>query len=380
MNSIPGRICLLMIIDQAQLGGGQRQLFWLAKYLNPQKFKVVVICGGKGYLTQALESEGIEYLTFPQKLGLRDFLKLRQSIRKMKPGVVHTHGTVAGVCGRLASLRMTRPKLVHTLHGIHYLHYPGSFKKVVGIWSEKILSWFTDKIVCVSEADRRKGLSQKLFPAEKTVVIANAVPPLPPQDCHHLAKIREELGVTKENLLVGTVGRLHRQKGLIYFLLAARLLSEKLPQVKYLIVGDGPQREFLVKQARNLGLKDRILFFGPTENVNQLLRIFDILVLPSLWEGMPLILLEGMQAGQAIVASRIEGVIEIITDQESGYLFTAGQPEELAQAILVLANDPQKRKSLGEGAFRRAQDFSLVEMVRTYQELYLNLIRDQTRP
>ena len=376
MASNNHKIRLLLIIDDANLGGGQKHLFWLAKYLDRQKCEITAICGGTGYLTQQLRAVGITFTTFPSKIGPRDILRLRRIIRKTRPDVVHTHGTIAGVWGRLATLRMGGPKLVHTLHGIHYLHYPRSLKKLVGVWTERILSLFTAKVICVSRADRNQGLARGLFPREKTVVIHNAVEKISRPSYQELARLRQELGFSSENLIIGSVGRLRREKGPIYLLEAAHLLRRELPQARFVFVGEGPLAEFLKSRTKELGLEEQVLFLGAREDVPLLLYLLDILVLSSLWEGLPLIILEALQAGRTIIASRIESLEEIITDQREGVFFSIGSAEELAQKIRELAHDPPKRKVLGDHASRRAADFDLEEMIEKYEALYLSVFNE----
>ncbi len=373
------RIRLLLIIDEAKLGGGQKHVLWLAKYLPQEKFETTVICGGSGYLTEKLEKEGIECVVLPGKISSRDILRLRKEMKRIKPAIVHTHGTVAGVWGRLAALKFRKPKFVHTLHGIHYLHFPGSLKKVVGIRSERILCKFTERIVCVSEADRKRGLSNRLFPADKTTVIRNGVEEINVNSCTGAAQLRQELGLSPDDIVIGSVGRLRREKGHIYLLAAVSLMKEELPQAKFIIVGEGSLEKFLRQKTQELGLDDRILFLGSREDVPALLQIFDILVLPSLWEGLPLIILEAMQAGKAIVASKIDSLEEIITDQKEGLLFPVGSAEDLAGILRELAGNPQKRKLLGENARRKAEDFLLTKMIKNYEELYLNLVSKNRR-
>ncbi|MCI0532306.1 MAG: glycosyltransferase, partial [candidate division Zixibacteria bacterium] len=299
------KIRLALIIDEAKIGGGQKHLFWLAKYLGRERFEITVLCGGEGFLTENLKREGISYFALPGKLNFRSVWKLRKLIKELKPHIVHTHGTVAGVWGRLAALKFRRPKLVHTLHGIHYLNFPGSLKFVLGVWSEKFLSSFTDMTICVSESDLKKGREHKLFQAKKSTVIRNGIEAVQADRTFDASRKRRELGLAEDNFVVGSIGRLDIAKGYTYLLAAASLLKEGLPRARFVIAGDGPLKNFLQAQQSKLGLNDTVIFLGTRLDAPELLQIFDVLVLPSLWEGMPLILLEGMQAGKAIVASDI---------------------------------------------------------------------------
>jgi glycosyltransferase involved in cell wall biosynthesis len=281
---------------------------------------------------------------------------------------------VAGVWGRLAALKFRKPKLVHTLHGIHYLNFPGSLKFLLGVWSEKFLSSFTEMTICVSESDLKKGREHKLFKAKKSTVIRNGIEAVQAERMFDASRKSRELGLAEGDFVVGSIGRLDIAKGYTYLLAAASLLKERLPQARFVIAGDGPLKIFLQAQQSKLGLNGTVMFLGTRRDAPELLQIFDVLVLPSLWEGMPLVVLEGMQAGKAIVASDIDAVKELIDDQKEGVLFPARNHEALASAIESLAHDSRKRMQLGENARKKmSAEFSLPKMIENHENIYLSV-------
>jgi glycosyltransferase involved in cell wall biosynthesis len=373
MPNQQSKIKILQVIDEAGIGGGQKHLYWLAKYLDKKIFELIVVCGGEGCLSRQLSVLGIDCISLPKRLGLSMFWKLRRAVKRVCPDIVHTHGTTAGVWGRLAAWKISRPYLVHSLHGIHYLNYPGSLRKFLGIISEKLLSRFTERIICVSESDQKQGLAYKLFSPKQAKVIHNGVETKDSVEESKVRQVKEELKLDGNQIVVGTVGRLKREKGHIYLLAAAYLLKESLPQARFVIVGDGPLKDFLLAQTSKLQLEERVLFVGAREDVAALIQTFDIFVLPSLWEAFGMVLIEAMSQAKPVIATKVGGIVEIVEDQVNGLLIPARDPNKLAESILFLSENPNKRTHLGRKARLRSEDFSLDRMITGYQWLYLSL-------
>ena len=180
------------------------------------------------------------------------------------------------------------------------------------------------------------------------------------------------LGAISAQPIVGTVARLHRQKGLTYFVKAAKELSKTYPNVKVMIVGGGPQRHKLERLNKSLGLLDTLQFMGERKDAVRLLSTFDVFVLPSLWEGLPYALIEAGALGLAVVASDIDGNREIIRDGETGVLVPPRDSDALAASIIRLLSDEDTRNRIGENLKESiVPRYTLARMVQHTQELYL---------
>jgi glycosyltransferase involved in cell wall biosynthesis len=175
------------------------------------------------------------------------------------------------------------------------------------------------------------------------------------------------------------VGRLTIQKGHTYLLDAVKILSSKYPNTNFLFAGDGPLHEELQKKAENLGVSDSIQFLGVRNDVERLLLAADIFVQPSVWEGLSLALLEALMAGLPVIASRVEGVVDVVVDGESALLVPAKDPVALAEAIDKLIKEPEFRKQLAiQGQNRFLERYSVDRMSRSYEELILNQLANAT--
>lgn len=371
-------IKVLEMIDKSSLGGGQIHLLSLAKGLDRERFDVSVCSQGKGALTEELRILGIKH--FPVGFRKRNW---RQNVReiasvvgKQNPDLLHTHGGVAGLYGRWAARKSRMPIIVHTLHGIHYLHYRNILFKRIYITLERYFSRFTDALIFVSEADRKSGQKHKLSAEKKMVTLKNGIEFDLYQQMEENAKQEKikELGLEEFRPVIGSVARLHRQKGLTYLVRAARDISQVFPAVKIVVVGGGPLRKKLAAEARRLGVENRLSFVGERRDIPQILSVFDVFVLSSLWEGLPYVLMEAAALAKPVVATDVEGVREIIKPGKTGLLVPPKNPEDLARAVITLLQDPDHASTLGMNLKKEASgQFGLDRMLAEMESLYLKL-------
>jgi len=324
-------INVLEMIDSSMVGGGQKHLYSLVQGLDKTKFNISVVVSDDGPLFKKLLSDGIRVFRTDIRKNFNPFtiLRLYKILKTNKIDVIHTHGTVAGVWGRLAASLARTPVIIYTLHGIHYLNSHNRIFKQIFILIDQILSKFSDKIICVATSDQEKGYKFKLFEKGKSIVIYNGVDPdffKPTGDS--LAK-RREFNIKPESPVVGIVARLHIQKGYHYFFKAINLVKKSYPDIRALVIGDGPQLEELRERVQQLELNDNIIFTGTRDDIPELLNMMDVFVLSSLWEGMPLTALEAMSCKKPIVVTEVDGVSEALTDGETGILVPPKNPEAL---------------------------------------------------
>lgn len=366
------------MIDKPSLGGGQAALLSLASHLDRERFEVFVGANERGPLADEACNLGLGYLPLPfgKKPGLSAVRKISRALRDSGIEILHTHGGVAGLFGRLAAGRKHRPVVVHTLHGIHYLHYRNKLLRFLYVRLERYLSRRTDAVIFVSEADFQAGRRYSLAPAAKSVLIKNGIDLSRFRETESLEKATKELRwkLKLEPPIVGTVARLHRQKGIIFLLRAAAEIHRSAPQAKIVVVGGGPQEQSLRKNAQELGLDRFFIMLGERTDARELLSLFDVFVLPSLWEGLPLVVLEAAAWGKPMVATDIDGVREVLRNGETGLLVPPANPAKLAQAVLRLLENKNYASGLGERARTTIPPrFQLSAMVEQTQTLYLKL-------
>lgn len=381
---------VLFVITYGGWGGAQRYVFDLATNLDPNRFNVEVAAGREdaGELVDRLAGAGIKtHLLRHLKRGLSpianglSLFELARIIKKSSPDIVHLNSTNAGIIGSLAAYlyklntKDQKLKTIFTAHGFRF-NEPGAVKKIVFIALEKSASRFRDHIICVSEADRASSIKNKIAPVEKLTVIRNAIAdfkPLPRDSAR--AELFPDL--PKEELLVGTIAQHYPAKGLSYLVEAAALLKKEnaFPKMRFAIIGDGPEKENLGSRIKNHGLTNNFFLLPYRKNGAKYISAFDIVVSPSLKEGLPYLLLEASLAGCAIAATSVGGVPEIIRDGQTGLLLEPANPQAMARAILKLTESAETRKTLGENARAFAsKKFRFNEMLRGTEEIYENLL------
>lgn len=374
------RVRVLQMIDKPSLGGGQKAVVLLASGLDSAKFDVSVCAPGGGPLAEELARLGIRLL--PASFGRRHWREsirgLRRLLTQKSVDILHTHGGVAGFFGRWAASQAKTDVVIHTLHGIHYLHYRNPLLRRVFIRLERDFSRLTDKVVLVSEGDRESARKFRLAPESKLVLIKNGIDLRGLSTAEDGARERLKLGLDGAGPVVGTVSRLHRQKGVVYLIRAAARLRDAFPGLKVVCAGGGPLRTSMEKETRKLGLQDTVIFLGETSEALNLISALDVFVLPSLWEGLPFVLIEAAALKKPMVATNVEGNREVIADGETGLLVPARNPAALAEAVLRLIHDRGLASNLA-GAARELipPRYSLSRMLRETEELYLAAWREK---
>jgi glycosyltransferase involved in cell wall biosynthesis len=376
------KIKVLQMIDRPSLGGGQTALLLLAENLDRGLFDVAVASAAGGPLVDRAEERGLWHLGVPleKKIALRSVGKIAAILEENNVDIVHTHGGYAGLYGRWAARRCRTPVIVHTLHGIHYLRYRNPAVRQLFMNLERRCSRFTDRLILVSHADLGRAIKHRLAPQDRMVVILNGIA-LPESLSAESREIkRRELNLEPGRPVVGTVARLHRQKGILYLLHAAPMIMERFPEARIVVVGDGPLGRRLRRRARALGLGDRVLFLGARTDAREVMALFDIFVLPSLWEGLPLVLVEAAALGKPIVSTAVDGANEVIDDGKTGVLVPPRAPHAIAEAVIALLADRTKASRLAERAKAVIPArFPLQRMIEQTQTLYLKLYAQKTQ-
>jgi glycosyltransferase involved in cell wall biosynthesis len=373
------KIRVLEMIDQPFLGGGQINLISLARSLDKEKFEVFACSRDGGPLVEEFEKIDIQHFPVPfsKRMGRKIVQKISPILTNKKIDILHTHGGIAGFYGRWAARKCRTPVIVHTLHGIHYLHYRNFLLKRFFILLERYFSRFTDAVIFVSGADKEKGKKFKLAPEGKMCTIKNGIDlsAFKEEDMvNSKAAKRKEAELESFQPIVGTVARLHRQKGIPYLLKATQKISQAFPRIKILIIGGGPLGQKLERMARRLDVKEHVWFMGERKDAQDLASLFDVFILPSLWEGLPYVLMEASALGKPVVATDVDGNREIIEDGKTGILVPARNPEKMAEAVVKLLREKAFASKLGERAKKSVPPkFSLSRMVEETQSLYLKL-------
>ncbi len=380
------RFRVLHSITRLIVGGAQELALYTTALLDPTRYEASILAGPQtgpeGEIISEVRALGIPLTILPELVReispIKDLLALVRLTRFMRRGryhIVHTHSSKAGILGRLAARWAGVPVIVHTVHGWGFYQGQHPAVRTLYITLERLADRCCDRLIVVSRLNAEKGLAVGISRPEKYVTIHGGldVTRYAQPTVDRLA-MRAALGIPATAPVVGTVGRLSPQKAPLDWLRAAATVAQAVPEARFVYVGDGPLRPAAEALIAGLGLSERVILTGLRRDVPELLATFDVFALSSLWEGLPLVILQALAAGVPVVSTRVDGVEEAITAGVNGVLVPPGQPQALGEAIIALLQDPKQARQLAAAGRERAQDFSLPRMVAQIDALYQELL------
>ena len=333
---------ILFIITYLELGGAQKQLLSLIKKLDRDKYSLHLCAGDSGYL----KKEFINFSSLEVKLigelvrGINPwydfiaFIKLYFYIRRNKFDLVHTHSPKASILGKWAAHLAGVKNIVYTVHGWPFHRFMNPLSSGLYIFLEKITAGITKKIIVVSSADLRKGLKKKVASAGKFTIIHYGV------DMKWADSIflKRKSNFPFDNLIIN-ISCLKSQKGLIYFLEAVRLILNKRKDLKFSIIGDGPLRKDIDKEIIKRKLTEYVSLSGWVGDVSTFFSSASILIITSLWEGLPLAVIEAVASGVPVVVTDTGGISDILDNSNRGIVVKCKDTKAIAGAVLTILDD-----------------------------------------
>ena len=401
---------IALIITRMISGGAStvvRQIIEGAALREKGKYKFTLFTGIED-LNENLINELSEYCTIikiPHLIRnispLKDYKAYRSLIcelRKENFDVVHTHTSKAGFIGRLAAAKVRIPMIIHSPHGTIYHSNSNiegvpesSFGQKILQMAERFAGGKTTYLTTLSQNEKEICIKLGLSMNENTVVVPNGI------NCKNFAlsevekeRARKEVGISDDTAVLLSVGRLSPEKGhaILINAFAGAIQktadSEKISSIKLILLGDGTERSELIQQCEKLGLQtatsiendifktvEPVVFFpGHCCDIRRYLAVADAVIIPSLYEGFGIAVIEAMAASLLVIASDVGGIPEIITDNKDGILVEPGNSERLAEGITELLTDPEKMRNIAESAQLRSDDFSEENMLDNYFKLY----------
>lgn len=356
-------IRIVHIITSFDIGGAEQFVLDLCRRLDRKRFDVRVIAVVRGGPLRAeFHEAGIptDVVGKRTRLGWEVIRHLTADLRHPTPDIVHTHLFGGDTWGRIAAIRAHVPHVVSTEHNVN--RDEGLVKRFV----KRLLATRTDRIVAVSDAVRSASVRVDRIPPGNVMVIPNGI------DLEHFRPVARTPS-TRTRFLA--VGRLVEQKGFDILLDALAICRDTLPTATLTIVGDGPMRAELEEQARAFHLADRVAFLGFRRDCADRYHAADIFVAPSRWEGLGIAAIEASASGLPVIASAVDGLQEVVRDQETGILVPPNDPSALARALVDLARDPARQVLLGHAGRRHIErNFDIQRVVERYERLYEQLV------
>lgn len=366
---------ILHVIDSSKRGGGQIHVRSLLSALAGSGHELHLASPADGDSFDGLDRRGVVIHEIPMTKYPRgrNITVLTDLTKRIVPDILHLHGSLAAVWGRLAGMFAKETAVVYTYHGVHYLREESFPRTQVLYLADRILAGRADRIICVSESDRELVIRSGLASPENVRVIRNGIDFREVLESHPDRK-ESTLDFPEAERIVITVARLHRQKGHEFLMKAAAKVLEDFPQTTFLLVGDGPEKAKLKSLAKRLGIQDQVSFLGEREDVPTLLSMSDLFLLPSLWEGMPLSVLEAAFLRIPMVVSSVAGIEEVLRDGEHALLVPPGDEDALARAVADVLSGSVDLDSMKEAAARLVErEYSAEKMARETEALYREL-------
>jgi len=364
------------IANTTALGGAERYLLTLINGMGGTRCRVFMPESPAAVEFVARSGHGVQMdvlRTCGYSLNPREFLRSAQFYRKLESHIIHFNlgNPCASTVDIVAARGTTRARIVATTH----------LPTIAETRRERLAAWAALRcahvVVAVCESARRY-LIESGVPGSRVTVIYNGVEDWE-TDPTKLAELRSDLGLCNSGLVIGTIARLETQKGLGHLIRAFKTMLSRVPDALLCVIGEGTERSSLELLARELGVSDRVRLCGWRDDARDVLRLFDVFALPSLFESFPFVIPEAMLAAKPVVASDVGGVGEAVADGVTGILVKPGDVDSLSKAIAQLAISREARIEMGLRARAVALDrFSAEAMVSRTRRLYQELLTGST--
>lgn len=364
------------------LSGVQRVCLDELQRLDASRFDRYLICRESGPLTEEAERLGIKCLyisSLKREISIKDdvqaFFNLFRIFRKYRFDIVHTHSSKTGVLGRVAAFCARVPKIVHTVHGFSFPAAKSHIDRLIYLVMEWIGVRCGDVLICLHNTDKDIAISQLGAKNKQIIVLPNGVDieKFRPSIEQEKQIVKNRLSIPSKSIVVGMVGRLWKQKNPAALLQSAIDIISVRQDVHFIFAGDGEMMSDIKDKISKLNYDNRIHMLGWQANTADILHGFDVFVLPSLWEGMPLAILEAQASGLPCVVSNIQGNNHLVSDGKDGLLFSLLHQHELTEKLLQLINNSELRASMGHSArLKVVEKYSIEKRIEHLISIYSN--------
>ncbi len=372
-------IKILHITKMKSVSGSENHLLTMLSGLNHEQFEVsLCILAERRHISlledfqKELSNTGVTVSILPMKRHL-DFgliWRLRREMLRTRTDIVHTHLIHADLHGTIAAKLAGVSTILSSKHNDDDFRH----KPAIG-WLNRLLTRWQIRIIVISDWIGTFNREVEGVPAEKIVRIHYGLQPETVTRHADPNFLRKEFNIPPEAPVIGTIGRLDKQKGQAYWLDALKPVIVEFPELRIVLIGDGALRESLKQQVRQLGIAQNVIFTGYRTDALKLLSGFDFFVFPSLWEGFGLVILEAMALKKAVIGSRVSAIPESVQDGQTGILVPAKDVDGLTQAMLKLLRDPALARSMGEAGLTRLHTHFTVEtMVNETERVYRDVL------
>ncbi|CAN5559276.1 glycosyltransferase family 4 protein [soil metagenome] len=372
------RIKILQTIRQGQIGGGESHVLDLVTNLDKTRFEPVVLSFTDGPMVEKLKQQGIKTYVVEtlRPFNIATYKEVKKIMLNEEINILHAHGTRA-LSNTIFPANSLGIPVIYTVHGWSF-HQDQKFPvRHIRELSEKFLTDHVDLTISVSQSNQNDGLHR--FNMKRSRVVNYGIDLNRFNPNKSMPDLRSELEIENGKTVVGFLVRMTTQKDPFTLVRAIAEVAKTTKDIQFLFIGDGDLKKATIKLAADLGVTNMIKFHKFRQDVPEVLNAFDIYTLPSLWEGLPIGMLEAMAMKKAVIATPVDGSKEAITNNQNGILVPCQDHKALAAAIVKLHLNKQQRIDLGEAAYQTIhQRFDLKMMVEQNEHIYLEFTKSSS--
>jgi glycosyltransferase involved in cell wall biosynthesis len=369
-----GKIKVLEAIRQGQVGGGETHILNLVEHMDTSRFEPVVLSFTHGKMMDALDKMGVNHHVIPSKkaFDISTWNAVRRLMIREKIDIVHVHGTRVNT-NIFWAARVLRLPIIYTVHGWSFHDDQPWWIKKARILVEK---WITRGVTCtISVSNSNQATGNKYIPNFDSVVIPNGIDLTFFNPDRTFRDLRRQWGLTQDAVVIGFVARMTAQKDPLSLIKAFPAVLKANPRAVLVMVGEGELRDSAKELVRQLGLDNKVVFENFRSDIPDVLHAMDIFCLPSLWEGLPIGLLEAMAMQKAVLATEVDGSRELVENGVNGLVVHRGDQSALEDGLVQLATDAALRQRLGCAARMTIENgFDVGSMTRKIESLYLETL------
>jgi glycosyltransferase involved in cell wall biosynthesis len=366
------------------ISGSGLNTYLSMKGMNKATYRVDLACAPGGKLIDLVEGQGMRVIPFKNLVQplhpVKDVLipiDLSLFLKKERYHIVHTHNSKAGFVGRLAATLARVPVIVHTVHGFAFHDHEPGWRRMLFRNVERLASHWCDRMIFISQPLMDWALQERIVDRRKVLKIYSGIEfgHFHPVTEDEKKTLRKKWGIKEGSLVIGMVSKLWDGKGHEILISAFKELKQEIEDAVLVIVGEGYLRGKLVNLVQSFGLAESVLFTGFQTDVSEIIATFDVVALPSLFEGMGRVLLEAMAMEKPVVASRVGGIPDLVHDGVNGILIAPGSVQELRCGLIKILRNPIMAAEMGkQGRKRINSEFSADMMVRSIETVYHELL------
>lgn len=375
----------VLIVLEATEGGAARHVVDLASLLDKERFEISLIISilRNSFFhstIKELRKKGVIVTEISMRRNISpladlcSLIKIWKYTRYKKHDIIHAHSSKAGVLARIAAIFNRTPVIIYTPHCCYFIGMTG-IKRYIFRLIENCLGFFTDKIVTVSRSEYELIANENIVPLGKVTVIENSILPGEARTASSPERTKESLGIHTGSKVITSISRLTRQKDIPTLLRAIKEILKKRDDVVLVIAGDGDLKNSIHRLVKQMKLEKQVILLGQVNDIRAIYSIADVVVNTSLWEGLSYAIMEALSFKLPVIATSIPANKELISDNETGLLFTKGDHLALAERIGYLLNNPVKCRTLGENGYKHITTrYGMNTFIGSHERLYASLL------